>query len=656
MRMSDKSQRLAFSRRKFLGTVAVAGAASAVSDLDSKATAATPAQPTPAAAAKPSALPPSAKMAAAETSAPATEAPLMGTPTSDFMVDVIKTFDIDYVAANPADSFRGLHESLLNHGGNKKPEFLTCMHEESSVAMAHGYFKIAGKPMLVLCHGTVGLQHASMAVYNAWCDQVPIVIIGGNDLDAAKRTPLVPTYHSAQDIGALLRDFTKWDDMPVSAQHFAESFVRAYKLSMTAPYEPVLISLDTGLQEEALEDRNKLNIPRYVPTAPPQGDRNAVREAAQLLVNAENPVIVADRLARTPAGIGLLVELAELLNAPVIDQRNRLNIPTTHYLYQTGRGQVLIHNADVIMGLELSDFHGTVNSFTDNGLYTQHPKTKAGVKLISISARDYYLKSNYQDFQRFQPVDVSIAGDAEATMPALIEAVKKALPADRKAAIDKRGEAMRKAWSATRARTLQAATYAWDASPVSTARLAAEVWAQIKDEDWSLVSSDRMISGWASRLWPMEKHYQFIGGPGGYGIGYGSPAAVGAALANRPHGRFSVNIQTDGDMMYAPGVLWTAAHHRIPLLNVMHNNHGYHQEVMHVQRMADRRNRPLPNGPIGTQITGPNIDYAKLAQSMGWWASGPITDPKDLAPTLKRAVEVVKAGEPALVDVVTQPR
>ena len=651
--MPDKSPRLAVSRRKFLGTVAVAGAASAVGDLDNKALAAAPAKAEPA---KPSALPPSAKVAAAETSAPDAQAPVMGTPNSDFMVDVIKTLDIDYVAANPANSFRGLHESLLTHGGNKKPEFLTCMHEESSVAMAHGYFKVAGKPMLVLCHGTVGLQHASMAVYNAWCDQVPIVIIGGNDLDASKRPPFVPTYHSAQDIGALLRDFVKWDDMPVSAQHFAESFVRAYKLSMTPPYEPVLLSLDSDLQEEPIENRDKLTIPRYVPTSPPQGDSNAVREAARLLVQAENPVIVADRLARTPAGMGLLVELAELLNAPVVDRRSRLNMPTTHYLHQTGRGKVLVHNADVILGLELSDFYGTVNTYIDNGENTRHPKTKPGVKLISISSRDYYLKSNYQDFQRFQPVDVSIAGDAEATMPALIEAVKKALPADRKAALEKRGEAMRKAWSATRARTLQAATYAWDASPVSTARLASEVWAQIKDEDWSLVSSDRMISSWASRLWPMEKHYQFIGGPGGFGIGYGSPAAVGAALANRPHGRFSVNIQTDGDMMYAPGVLWTAAHHRIPLLNVMHNNHGYHQEVMHVQRMADRRNRPLPDGPIGTQINGPNIDYAKLAQSMGWWASGPITDPKDLAPTLKRAVEVVKTGEPALVDVYTQPR
>jgi thiamine pyrophosphate-dependent acetolactate synthase large subunit-like protein len=652
--MPKQDSRPALSRRNFLSTVAAAGAATAVTDLNNSAIAA-PA-PTAAEPAKPSALRPSAKMAAAETGIPEAPAHAPGSPTSDFMVDVIKSFDIDYVAANPADSFRGLHESLLTYGGNKKPEFLTSMHEESSVAMAHGYFKIAGKPMLVLCHGTVGIQHASMSIYNAWCDHVPIVIIGGNDLDANKRPPLVPTYHSAQDIGAMVRDFVKWDDTPISAPHFAESFVRAYKLAMTPPYEPVMLAVDAGLQEEALENRAQLKIPRYVPTAPPQGDSGAVRESAKLLVNAQNPVIVADRSARTPAGIGLLVELAELLNAPVIDQRNRLNFPTTHYLHQTGRAKTLVAQADLILGLELSDFYGTVNTFIDNGENLREPKIKPGTKLISIGSADYYLKSNYQDFQRFQPVDISVAGDAEATLPALIEAVKSALPADRKTAIAQRGEAMRKAWSDTRQRTLKAATYAWDASPISTARMSAEIWAQIKDEDWSLVSSDRMLSSWPSRLWPMEKHYQHIGGPGGYGMGYGSPAAVGAALANRSEGRFSVNIQTDGDMMYAPGVLWTAAHHRIPLLNVMHNNRGYHQEVMHVQRMADRRGRVLNDGPIGTQILGPNIDYAKLAQSMGWWASGPITDPNELAPALKRAVEVVKAGEPALVDVVTQPR
>jgi acetolactate synthase-1/2/3 large subunit len=652
--MAKRLSTHAVDRRKFLAGIATASAITVMTDAGNRAAAQSSGPPSE--AAKPQALRPSAKVAAAEINIPKPPANYSGPPTSDFMVDVVKSLDFDFVAANPANSFRGLHESLLTYGGNKKPEFLTCMHEESSVAMAHGYFKIAGKPMLVLCHGTVGLQHASMAIYNAWCDRVPVVIIGGNDLDATERPPFVPTYHSAQDIGALVRDFVKWDDMPVSAAHFAESFVRAYKLAMTPPYEPVLIALDSSLQEEALRDRGALKIPRYVPTAPPQGDSGAVREAARLLANAQNPVIVADRLARTPNGIKLLVEFAELLNTPVVDQRSRLNFPTTHYLHQTGHAKPLIAQADVILGLELSDFYGTVNAYIDNGENLRESKIKLGTKLISIGSGDYYLKSNYQDFQRFQPVDLSIAGDAEATMPALIEAVKMALPDDRKAVIAKRAEVLRKVWSQTRERTLKAATYGWEASPISTARMCAELWSQIKDEDWSLVSSDRMFGSWPSRLWPLERHYQHIGGPGGFGIGYGSPAAVGAALANGVHGRLTVNVQTDGDMMYAPGVLWTAAHHHIPLLNVMHNNRGYHQEVMHVQRMADRRNRVLNDGPVGTQIIGPDIDYAKLAQSMGWWASGPISDPKDLEPALKRAVQVVKAGEPALVDVVTQPR
>ncbi len=646
--MARKRPELGVNRRNFLTGVGMAGAATAIAPVQAKETPAAP-QPT-----RPSALRPSAAVAKAEMGTPDAPKHATGAPASDFMVDVIKSLNFDYVAANPANSFRGLHESLITYGGNKKPELLTCMHEESSIGIAHGYFKITGKPMLVMCHGTVGLQHASMAIYNAWCDRVPMVIIGGNDLDATKRPPLVPTYHSAQDIGALVRDFVKWDDTPMSPGHFAESFVRAYKVAMTPPHEPVLISLDSDMQEEPLHERPR--IPHYVSTAPPQGDANAVREAARLLVNAENPVIVADRLARTSNGMPLLVQLAELLNAPVVDERARLNFPTTHYLHQSGRRKALIRQADVVLGLELSDFWGTVNTYIDNGENYRQPDVKPGTKLISIGSGDYYLKSNYQDFQRFQPVDLSIAGDAEATLPALIEEVKRALPNDKKLALEKRGEAMRKAWSDTRKRALEVAAYGWDASPISTARLSAEIWAQIKNEDWSLVGSDRMISSWPSRLWPMEKHYHHIGGPGGYGIGYGAPAAVGAALANREHGRLSVNIQCDGDLMFAPGVLWTSAHHKIPLLSVMHNNRGYHQEVMHVQRMADRRDRVLNDGPIGTQIIGPDIDYAKLAQSMGVSASGPISDPKELAPALKRAVEVAKAGEPALVDVVTQPR
>ncbi len=645
-------------RRKFLSSAAFAGAASIA-----PAKAAT-SSVTAEAPRKPSAVRPTAAVAAAETGTPQVAAEGSGVPASDFMVDVIKSLDIPYLPCNPAQSFRGLHESLIDYGGNKKPEFITCTHEEASVALAHGYFKIAGKPLMVLCHGTVGLQHATMAIYNAWCDRVPIIVMGGTDLDASKRPPGVPTFHSAQDIAALTRDFTKWDDQPVSLPHFAQSFVRAYKLAMTPPHEPVMISLDCGLQETSIPNRSKLTIPRYVPTAPPQGDMNAVREAARLLANAERPVIIADKCARTANGVKLLVELAEALQAPVVDQKGRMNFPNTHYLSQNPRGRALIADADVIIGLELSDYWGTVNGYIDNGdndgAGVQQSHIKPNAKLISISSVLLNTKSNYQDFQRLQVIDVEMAGDAEATLPALIEAVKQAVPASRKAAIEARGQALKKAWADAHTRTRQAAAYAWDASPISTARMAMEVYAQIMDLDWSSVGGDRQLSSWPSRLWPMDKHYHHVGGPGGYGIGYGAPAAVGAALANRDAGRFSVNFQPDGDLMFSPGVLWTAARHKIPMLTVMHNNRGYHQEVMHVQRMANRRNRvaSLGNdiGPIGTRIDNPPIDYAKLASSFGMWSAGPITDPKDLAPALKKAVEVVKSGEPAMVDVVTQPR
>jgi len=503
-----------------------------------------------------------------------------------------------------------------------------------------------------------------MAVYNAWCDRVPVIIVGGNDLDAAHRPPGVPTFHSAQDINALVRDFTKWDDQPVSLQHFAQSTVRAYKLAMTPPHEPVMIALHAGLQEETTHERAKLSIPRYVPTAPPQGEMNAVREAARLLVGAEHPVIIADKYARTADGIKWLVQLAEVLQAPVIDQKGRMNFPNTHHLLQNSRAQALIKDADVILGLELSDYWATVNGFIDNGdndgVGLQESHIKPNARLISINSVQLNTKSNYQDFQRFQVVDVDMAGDAEATMPALVEAVKQALPSERKAAIEARGAGMKKAWNEARVRTRQAASYAWDASPISTARMTMEVYAQIKDLDWSSVGADRQLSSWPTRLWPMDKHYHHIGGPGGFGVGYNLPGAVGAALANRDAGRFSVNFQPDGDFMYAPGVLWTAARHKIPLLSVMHNNRGYHQEVMHVQRMSNRRDRvaSLRNdiGPVGTRLENPAIDYGKLAGSMGMWSAGPITDPGELAPALKKAVQVVKAGEPALVDVVTQPR
>jgi thiamine pyrophosphate-dependent acetolactate synthase large subunit-like protein len=656
--MARKEPRTDVSRRKFLAGVAVAGAAAST-------TTANAATPGTAADVKrlPAAIAPTAHQVAAETSVPKEMPHLVGKPNSDFMVDVIKSLKIEHIYSNPASSFRGLHESLINYGKNTMPDFITCMHEESSVAMAHGHFKASGKPQMMLCHGTVGLQHAVMAVYNAWSDRVPIIMVGGNDLDAAKRPPGVPTFHSAQDIGALVRDFTKWDDTPVSAQHFAQSFVRAYRYAMTPPYGPVLLSLDAGLQDNPVDDPH-LYIPRYVASAPPHADLNALRETAKLLVAAENPVIVVDKMARTADGVKHMVALAELLQVPVVDQMGRLNMPNTHYLNQTGSAQNLIRNADLIVGLECRDFWNTVNQWIDNGEEHGHglreSRIKPGTKLITISSIELNTKANYQDFQRFQVTDIGMAADAETSLPFLIEAVKSAIPSDKKAAFEKRGEALKKAYQATRERQRQTAALGWDASPISTARLNAEVYNAVKGEDWSLVTSTGNTSGWSERLFKMDKHYRWLGGSGASGLGYGLPASVGAAHANKALGRFSVSIQGDGDMMYAPGALWTAAHHDIPLLTVMHNNRGYHQEVMHVQRLSNRRNRVASlgktAGPIGTSIDSPNIDYAGLAKSLGWWSKGPINDPKDLGPALKEAVAVVKSGQPALIDSVTQPR
>jgi acetolactate synthase-1/2/3 large subunit len=592
----------------------------------------------------------------AEVSSPGTDEFTTDRPGSDFMVDVFKTLEFEYVCANPGDSFRGLHESVINYGNNVSPEFLTCCHEESSVAMAHGYAKIAGKPLLVFAHGTVGLQHAAMAIYNAYCDSVPVYICVGNILDATMRVPGGEWNHSVQDAAAMVREFVKWDDTPVSLQHFAESSVRAYSIAMTPPMKPILLVADGGLQEEPVRPGARLHIPKLSIPSPPQGDEGAIAEVAKLLVQAENPVIVVDRAARSQAGVANLVELAEVLQAAVIDEYGRMNFPSRHPLYQTTRRKQLIAEADVIIGLEVTDFWGTVNSFKDQLQRTSKPLTKTSAKLINITADELFMKANYQNIQRFAEVDINIAADSETTVPPLIDAVKRLVTPERKRVFQERGTKLAIARQGELDKSRADATYGWDASPISIARLTAEVWGQVQHEDWSLVSDSYHLSWWPQRLWSFDKHYQFIGGPGGGGMGYGAPAAIGAALANRKHGRLSVSIQTDGDLMYANGVLWTAAHHKIPLLIVMYNNRAYQSEVLHVERMALRHNRGIERAHIGTVLENPNIDFAQVARGMGLYGDGPITDPKDLGPALKRAVAVVKRGEPALVDVFCQPR
>ena len=373
--------------------------------------------------------------------------------------------------------------------------------------------------MMILADATVGLMHASMAVYNSYCDRVPVLLFLGNRLDTTERTGFTAGAHAAQDPAGLVRDFTKWDDSPVSLQHFAESTVRAYQFAMTPPTEPVAIIVESSLADGPAPEG--LRIPKLTLNAPPAGEAAAVSEAARMLVAAENPLIVAGRVARTPEGINLLVELAEALQAQVWDQRQRMNFPTNHPLFtQADAG------ADVILALDVRDLYGLGH----------RGNVKTDARTIGISAVTLNHKSVYGETGRYAEADLSIPADPQATLPALIEEVKRLKTGDRRRVFEERGARHAAAHLRMREQARREAAVGWNSIPISTARLAAEMWAVMKDEDWSLVGKDNWISFWPTRLWSFTKPYHFIGEQGASGIGYAAPAAVGPPWPTRSTG------------------------------------------------------------------------------------------------------------------------
>src|SRR6267378_3323133 len=438
MLMRD-SKKHGINRRGFLKGAAVGAAGLVSKSPELKAQQAQQAQ-----AGRGAAAAPSARALAAETEPVSTDAEVLTAdhPGSDFMLDVIKSLGIEYIAANPGSSFRALHESIINYGGNKSPELLTCCHEESSIFIADGYARVEGKPMGVMAHSTVGLQHAAMGIYNSFAARVPVFILLGNTIDVAARRPGVEWYHSAQDAAAMVRDYTKWDDLPISLTHFAESAVRAYKIAMTPPMMPILLVADSDLQERPVPANAALRIPKLTLAAPPQGDSAAVAEAARLLVAAEDPVI---------------------------DQASRMNFPTMHPFNHSARGRELVSGADVILGLEVTDFWGAVHSYRDQLERSSQSIIDEKTKLISITANDLYVKGNYQDFQRYPELNLAIAADAEATLPSLIDAVRRALNSDRKRTLEDRGRRLAETHGELLQEVRSDAAYAWDASPISTA-------------------------------------------------------------------------------------------------------------------------------------------------------------------------------------------
>jgi acetolactate synthase-1/2/3 large subunit len=577
---------------------------------------------------------------------------------SDVVVDLMKAFDIEYAAFNPGATFRGIHDSIVNYGGNYMPEVIFCNHEEISVALAHGYAKAKGKPMIAIVHNMVGLQHASMAIFNAYIDRVPMLVLGGTGpMNTKRRRPRIDWIHTALVQGSQVRDYVKWDDQPYSLSDVPDSFIRGYRIAITEPMAPVYINYDADIQEDSITSPIEFSdVSRYAPPAPAQANPDALRRAAQLLVNAQMPLIIADTLGRNPQSVPALIELAEVLATPVIDKGARFNFPTTHPLDVTDGAREILRQADVILALDVADLYGSLTTVSKQTRACEYV-TSPGVKLIGISMNDMLVHAWAGDYHALQALDVPICADTAVALPELTRLCRELLGSDGKktAAIDARQKELGEKHKNRRSRWLADAQAKSSQKEISTAWLALELGEVIKKEDWVLVNGTS--NGWARRLWDFTKPNQYLGASGGAGVGYGSGAAIGAALALKDTGKLAVNIQADGDLLMTSSSLWTAAKHRIPLLIVMHNNQSFYNSEEHGVEVAKFRGRPVENAGIGTHVDDPEVDFAKMAQSFGVNAEGPIRRPADLRPALERGLKFVKEKKlPYLVDVISEPR
>jgi thiamine pyrophosphate-dependent acetolactate synthase large subunit-like protein len=574
---------------------------------------------------------------------------------SDLIVDLLKVLGIEYVALNPGSSFRGIHDSLVNYESGRKPnpEIILCCHEEIAVAVAHGYAKVAGKPMAAIVHNVVGLQHASMAIYNAWCDRTPILVMGGTGpMNSSKRRPWIDWIHTALVQGNLVRDFVKWDDQPIGIEAIPSSMLRAYRIAMSDPTGPVYLCFDVTDQESAIEKEIPLPDPsRFRPPAPLQAEIDAIKEAARLLSEAQNPVIVADYLGRNNDAVLSLAQLAELLSIPVVDLGARLNFPNTHPLNLTGKNRELIANADVILGLDVMDLFGALVR-QDPATHATVPATKPGCKVIHVTLADISMRGWTSDFQELAPVDLPIVANTRVFLPALIEEIRRSGKFS-KSVVEDRGKSFAAQHEEIHARWQSDLKRRWDERPIAPPRLAYEVWEAIKKEDWLLVAG--AFRGWPSRLWTWDKPGLFLGGYGGGGLGYGPAASVGAAIPYRGTDKICVNLQRDGEMLYTSSAMWTAANTGVPLLTVMTNNRTYYNDEEHQEKIAIARGRPPENKVVGMRMEKPPVDFANLARSLGIAGEGPITEPDQIRPAVERAIKIIKQEKrPALVDVYIQ--
>jgi thiamine pyrophosphate-dependent acetolactate synthase large subunit-like protein len=568
---------------------------------------------------------------------------------SDVAAAMLRRLGVEYVALNPGSSFRGLHDSLVNYLGNRSPSMILVNHEMISVAMARGYARVTGRPMAAILHDHVGLLNAGMAIYDAWVDRVPVLVLGGTGpIDAASKRPWIDWIHSSNDEGAAVRDFTKWDDQPASVAAIPESLLRAWRIAQTEPGGPVYVCLDATLQELPVEDGFPFpDVARFGPAAATMPDPEALRTLARWLVDAELPLILEDRVGRSEKAIERLVELAELLAIPVIDGGLHGAFPTPHPMDFSGAEKQLLVEADVVLGLDLVDLAGT--------LLEARVGPAGGPRIATITMDDYAHRGASTDYQGLPPVDLPMLGDTRLALPELLEQCRALIDGTARSRIERRRAAL-----ATRQGALHRAQEAaladqWDHPEVTEPRLAAEITRAVEGEPFTFVYGK--FRGLAPSAMRLSGPRESIGwGVAGGAIGMAPGVAVGAALALKDSGRLPVAMLGDGEMLGSIQVLWTAAHYRIPSLLVLNNNRSYFNDEAHQDRIARIRGRPPENRWIGQRLEDPELDFAAMARNFGVHGEGPVSDPADLPAALARGVVAAREGQTAVVDVRTERR
>jgi acetolactate synthase I/II/III large subunit len=564
---------------------------------------------------------------------------------SDVMVDAIKACGFKYVSLNPGSSYRGLHDSLVNYGGNE-PEIITCNHEKLAVSIAHGYTKAAREPMACILHDIVGLLQGTMGIYYAWIDRAPVVVFGGaGPMAYDRRRPHIDWIHTANVQGNAVRDYTKWDDQPASVASVPESVMRAYRIASAAPQGPVYVALDAGLQEDELtEDVPLPNWDRLKTPARIGPDPAALRQLAERLCAAERPVIVTSYAGRDANGFAQLVELAELVGSGVVDTGWRLNFPNRHPYAVVGSDA--IEESDCVLFVDVKDMGKWTQKLdrTTREITSQIP---TGATILDVGFNELGIGGWSHDHAQLHETDLQVTADTSVALPLLIELCKE-LNANEREGWRRRLEEIHAAtWSGWAAEAQRDSGL----SPVATSRLATEVWEVVKDYDWVLSSGT--ASGWAPKLWDFDREYRHPGNSLGTATQIGM--SIGVALAHKGSGKLVVDLQPDGDLMFDLGALWIAAYHKLPMLAVMFNNRAYYNDWEHQERMARARGTDVERAYIGMEIDKPAPDFGMAARSLGWHGEGPITDPKDVQAAVRRAAEVVMTeGRPALVDVVCQ--